>query len=135
MERQIVQARRRAPCLGAQRLKDFFDLPAGVGAIGRVLRQNALTRKRKKKYQKKRDLRAVKARLAAMEMIQVDVKYLDDIPFYVEQMQRARTLPQYQYTARDVKTGGTFLGFADELSEEHACCFVSAVAAHLKRVG
>lgn len=58
---------REAPCLGARRLKEFCGLAPGTGAIARVLRQNGLTHKRKKKYQKKRDLRKVKARLAAFD--------------------------------------------------------------------
>ena len=59
-----------------------------------------------KKYQKKRDMRALKARYRAFEQLQVDTKYLTDIPFYVEQLYRHSDLPRYQYTCRDVKTDG-----------------------------
>lgn len=135
IERQVVRVRLKAKCLGARRLKDYYALKPSVGAIGRILRQAGLTQKRKKKPQKKRDMRELKARLRAFEQSQVDVKYLNDIPFYVEQLWGNKDLPRFQYSWRDVRTGGLFLGFANELSEEHACCFVAAVGAHLKRIG
>ena len=134
MAAHVLRERSKAPCLGARRLKDFCGLKPSVGAIARILRQSGLTRRRKKKYEKKRDMRQAKARFKAFEQLQVDTKYLNDIPFYVEQMwRRERTLPRFQYTCRDVKTGAVFLGFANELSQAHACCFVMAVAAHLAR--
>ncbi|GAH03189.1 unnamed protein product, partial [marine sediment metagenome] len=34
----------------------------------------------KKKYERKRDLREIKKKLKPFEKIQIDVKYLDDIP-------------------------------------------------------
>ena len=135
VEAQILRERQKAPCLGARRLKLFCAIPAGVGAIARILRQHGLTRKRKKKYQKKRDMRELKARFKPFEQLQVDAKYLTDIPYYVEQLWRHGDLPRYQYTCRDVKTGAVFLGFAKYLGEVYACCFIAAVAAHLKRTG
>jgi hypothetical protein len=48
---------------------------------------------------------------------------------------KQRNLPRFEYTCRDVKTGAVFLGFANELSQMHACCFIMAVAAHLRRTG
>jgi len=135
IEKRVIHARKRAPCLGPERIRDYYEIPASVGAIGRILRQAGLAKKRKKKYQKKRDMREIKARFDPFEQAQVDSKYLNDIPFYVEQLWRNKDLPRFQYTWRDVKTGATFLGFANELSEEHACCFVAAVGAHLKRCG
>ena len=134
-ERRVVREREKAPCLGARRLKEFCELKPGAGAIARILRQHGLTKSRKKKYQKKRDMRELKARFKPFEEAQVDSKYLNDIPFYVEQMWRNKSLPAFQYTWRDVKTGGLFMGFGDALSQTHACCFVQAVAAHLARLG
>ncbi len=134
MAAHVLRERRKAPCLGARRLKDFCELKPSIGAISRILRQAAQTRQRKKKHHKKRDMREAKARFKAFEQLQVDTKYLNDIPYYVEQMwRRERNLPGFQYTCRDVKTGAVFLGFANELSQMHACCFVMAVAAHLRR--
>jgi hypothetical protein len=64
-------------------------------------------------------LRAVKAFYKSFEKIQMDVKYLTDIPPYWKMMQRFK-LPRFQYTMRDVKSGMLFLGFSDELSELNA---------------
>jgi transposase-like protein len=136
MAAYVVRQRRSAPCFGARRLKENFALKPSVGAIARILRQAGLTRPRKKKYRVKRDMRELKARFRPFEQAQVDTKYLNDIPYYVEQMwRRERDLPRFQYTWRDVRTGAVFLGFANELSQMHACCFIMAVAAHLKRTG
>jgi hypothetical protein len=135
VEHQVLRERDRAPCLGARRLKEFCELEPSEGAIARILRQNGRAQKRKKKYEKKRDMREVKARLKAFSQLQIDTKYLNDIPYYVEQMARNKQLPRFQYTARDVKTGATFLGFGSELSGAHASCFAAAVLKHLSRTG
>jgi transposase len=104
---------------GAKRLKAFFRLKPSIGAIQRILHQHGLTKRQRRRHQKKNDLRAVKARYKALEKLQMDVKYLTDIPPYWEQMQRFQ-LPRFQYTVRDVKSGMLFLGFADSVSELHA---------------
>lgn len=118
-ESQVVKIRKEVPCYGARRLKYFFRLPASVGAIQRIIRDHGLTRKKRRKHQTKNDLRAVKAKYKACEHLQMDLKYLTDIPPYWEAMQRLK-LPRFQYTVRDVKSGMLFLGFADEISELHA---------------
>ena len=135
IEAQIVKARQQAPCHGPRHLRDGFHLPASQGVIARVLRQQGLTRPRKKTYQTKRDLRAVKAGYRPFQENQADTKYLTDIPYYVAQLLDKPGLPRFEYTFRDVRTGGVFLGFAKELSEAHASCFVAAVGAHLARCG
>ena len=118
VETQIVAIRKQAPCYGARRLKYFFRLPASVGAIQRIIHDHGLTRKIRRRHHKKNDLRQVKAQYKACEKLQMDVKYLTDIPPYWEMMQRLK-LPRFQYTVRDVKSGMLFLGFADEISELH----------------
>lgn len=118
-ENEIVAIRKVAPCYGARRLKYYFRLSPSVGAIQRIIKDRGLTRKRRRHHQKKNDLRAIKAQYKTCERLQMDVKYLTDIPPYWEMMQRLR-LPRFQYTVRDVKSGMLFLGFGDELSELHA---------------
>ena len=119
VEEQIVKIRKTASCYGARRLKCFFRLPSSIGAIQRIIRERGLTRKKRRRHQKKNDLRAVKAKYRTFEKLQMDIKYLTDIPPYWEAMQRLK-LPRFQYTVRDVKSGMLFLGFADEISELHA---------------
>ena len=117
LERQIVTYRKRASCYGAKRLKYFFDLKASVGAIHRILGEYGLVKKKKRKTQKKNDLRKIKAKYFSFEKLQMDIKYLTDIPPYWEQMMRLK-LPKFQYTIRDTKSGMLFLGYADEISIE-----------------
>ena len=57
IEQQVIAMRSRAPCYGAKRIKYFFDPPCGTSAIQRIIKQNGLTKRRRKKYQKKQDLR------------------------------------------------------------------------------
>ena len=133
LEQLVLQKRAQAPCCGAARLVDQFDLPVGVGAAKRILRQHGKTAKRQRKYQTKRDLRAIKARCAVGENWQLDVKYLTDIPYYYEQLARHPDWPRFEYTLREVKSGGLFLGFARDLSELHATTFVRAAVGHLQR--
>ena len=118
-EAQVVAVRKIASCYGARRMKYFFRLPPSIGAIQRIIRDRGLTRKKRRKYQVKNDLRAVKAQYKTGERLQMDIKYLTDIPPYWEMMQRLK-LPRFQYTVRDVKSGMLFLGYADEISELHA---------------
>jgi len=118
-ENTIVKYRMKASCYGARRLKYFFDLGPSIGAIHRILKERGLTGKRRRKYQKKNDLREIKAKYLSFEKVQMDIKYLTDIPPYWEQMQ-AMGLPRFQYTVRDVKSGMLFLGYGDEISIEKA---------------
>ena len=117
IEQKIVACRIRAPCYGAKRLKYFFDFNASIGAIHRILKDHGLVKRKKRKHQKKNDLRKIKAKYLSFENLQMDIKYLTDIPPYWEQMTRLK-LPKFQYTIRDVKSGMLFLGFADEISVE-----------------
>ena len=133
LETRILDLRKRTG-YGARRLKIEFHLPTGAGAIHRVIRAAGLTRKPKTKRQKKNDLRAVKAALRAFQTVQMDVKYLCDIPRYLPQMRRQR-LPQFQYTLRDVRTGLLFVSFADRLSKSHACLCAARFLSHLKAHG
>jgi len=130
-EDRIVKLRKRTG-YGPRRLKMEFDLAVGHDAIARILRARGLTRKPKTKRQKKNDLRAVKARLAAFERVQMDIKYLNDIAFYLPQM-RSKGLLNYQYTIRDTRTGLLFVAFANHISKSHACACAGRFLAHLKR--
>src|SRR3990172_10689561 len=97
---RVVALRRQLPTFGAQRLKREWALPLGHMAIERILRQHGLLRGRRRKYQRKQDLAALKATWALFQQISADTKDLDDIPRYWPQMKRRRGLPVIQYTAR-----------------------------------
>jgi len=94
-EERIVAARRLVPCFGPRRLKEAFGLEAGKNAIGRILKERGLTRRKRKKREKQRDLRGVKAAWRSLTRLQMDVKYLRDIAAYWPQME-ALGLPRYE---------------------------------------
>lgn len=134
LEARVVEARETVPCYGPERLKRFFRLKPSEGAIGRILRERKLTRKPRKKYQKKQDLREVKARYRALSHHQMDVKHLNDIPRYWLQMEQLG-LPRYEYTIRDTKSGAVCLAYARELSVKFSEMAVSRYADHLRDYG
>ena len=131
---ELVRKCRETSGFGARRLKEQFDLPCSHGAIERILRQHGLTRKPRKRHQKKNDLREAKRALAAFERVQMDVKYLTDLAHYVPQME-LRGLPRFQYTLRDTRTGLLYLTFADQLSKTHASAALAYFLNHLTRCG
>jgi hypothetical protein len=133
VEKEVIRYRRRVH-FGAARLKREFGLKCSVGAIARILGQNGLTRRRKKKYQKKRDLRAVKSQYPPLTRFQMDTKYLNDIANYWPQMV-SLDLPRYQYTVRCLKTGATFLGYGSELSVAYAELTARRLLEHLGSCG
>ena len=129
-EQKVLAQRARTPGFGAARLKREFELAPSAGAISRILRQHSLTRRRKRKHQTKRDLRAVKAQFVPLTHFQMDVKYLNDIPHFWPFLTGLR-LPGFQYTARCVKTGATFLAYGCEVSLTYAELTARRLLQHL----
>lgn len=131
VEQQVIAIRQRAPCYGSKRIKFFFNPDCGYSAIQRIISQNGLTKKRRKKYQKKQDLREVKSMYKVFTHLQYDLKHLRDIAHYWTQM-KILNLPKYQYTARDTRSGWVFLGYSDEISELNARVMIDYVITFMK---
>ncbi len=132
--KEVLAQRKRTPGFGAERMKREFGLQPGISAMKRIIRENGLSRRRKKKHRRKRDLREVKAQYKPLRRLQMDVKYLNDIPNYWTSM-KDLGLPEFQYTARDPKTGATFLGFGDSCCQTYADRFSRRVVKHLNEHG
>lgn len=130
----LVLRLRKQTGLGAQRLKMEFEIPCSVGAIKRIVRQHGDVRPRKKKHQVKRVLREVKAKWPLFGQLSADTKYLQDIPAYWWQMKKLG-LPPFQYTVREVVSGLTLCGYADELSKTYSTLLAQYVSAHLAWFG
>lgn len=132
-ERAILRLKARRRFAGPNRLK-IEGIPHSTSTIYRVLKDADLVVKHKKRYQRRRMLSEVKRQAKALQYWQVDVKYLDDIgglwPFI-----EAGTLPGFAYTARDVRTGTTFVCYAYEINEVATGRFVRLLLEHLKRFG
>jgi len=133
IEKKMLKARKRSG-FGRERLVREFGLPCSAGAAKRILRQNKLTRKPRRKHQTKNDLRAVKAKLKAFEHFQMDTKPLYDIPEYYPYI-KPLGLPKHQYSIREVPTGAVYVSYATELSTTYACLCVKRFLQHLRRCG
>lgn len=134
-ERRIIDLKHRLPRFSARRLKRQFDLPHNEKAIRRVCRENDLNhRYRRRKHETKRCLREIKRLWRLFQQISADTKDLSDIPEYWGRLMALR-LPRYQYTARDVTSGLTFLGYSDELALIYATLFIQRILRHLKACG
>lgn len=134
LEQRIVALRGRLHKWGQDRLVDDFALPCSPKTVNRVLHAHGLIGKRRKRWQKRQDLRERKKQMRPFEKVQVDVKDLSDIDRYWPQMKQSQ-LPRYEFTARDMKTGGCFLAFGHEKSLINSVLFAGYVGQHLKKYG
>jgi transposase len=134
LAQRVVELRRQLPTFGARRLQLEWELPLGHTAIERILRAHGLVQPRRRKYQRKQDLAALKATWRLGQQISADTKDLDDIPHYWPQM-RARGLPLIQYTAREVRSGLQFLAFAQHRSPGASALFAYRLQSHLAACG
>jgi transposase len=131
---QVIAARKQAPCFGARRLVEMFELPVGKGAAHRILRDEKLIQPRPRKHRRKADLRAIKAAHPPLCRLQMDTKYLNDIPHYFPQMQQPG-MPRFQSTIRCEGIGALFLAYASDLSKTYATLAAQRVTEHLRRHG
>jgi transposase len=130
----VLACKRRVKGLGVRRMVNEFELGCGPEAARRILNEAGLIKKRKKKRQRRNDLRDIKAQWRVGEVSCVDTKHLVDIPAYWAQMKTLH-LPEWQYTYREVRSGLQFLGFADTLSLQHATVFAEWILAWLEEHG
>lgn len=133
-EARVVNLREGHPAWGAVRFKDHYGLTEGASAIYRVMKQRGLIRKKKRRWQRRKDLGELKAKLKFFEKSQIDTKDLSDIYKYWPFMRRIG-LPRYQYGLRELSVGATFYGYANELNTTYSAIFAMYVQAHLKRYG
>ena len=134
IQKQIVQLRKRYPFMSAKRLKREHNLPCSHEAIRRILHEYGLIKKRRKKPKRKKDLSKIKKHWKLFGQFTVDTKDLKDIPHYWLQM-KMLALPKYQFTAREVRSGLMFLGFANRRSAYNACLFARILCEHLTKCG
>jgi transposase len=104
LEQRVVALRQQLPTLGAQRLKRERDQPLSHMAIQRILRHHGLLQPRRRRYQRKQDLAALKETWALFQQISADTKDLGEIPHYWPPI-KARGLPTVHYTARKGRSG------------------------------
>ena len=133
VEELVVKLRKQSH-FGAMRLKMEFELPISAGAINRILKERGLLKRQRRKHEKKRDLREVKMKLKPFEVIQVDIKYTDDIPEFFPYYLKYK-LPKYQITARDVRTGLLYYFYTYEKSVTYTIMAMKILLTHLFKYG
>ena len=134
-QQKLVQLKRKYKRLGADQIKEIEKLSISPRTMRKIWRnKNVSSRKRRKKYITKQNLRAVKREWNLFQQISEDTKYLTDIPEYWPQMKR-NNLHSVQYTARDVTTGLLLLGLADEISMDNSKRFADYCNAMLQKHG
>lgn len=89
------------------------DTVCSDGTINRYVRK-ALDKKSKKVKKGNNKSTKWKENLKPFELIQVDIKYLTDIPNLTHLFRKNKKMPKYQITARDVATGYTWVAFANQ---------------------
>lgn len=132
----VALARDRRYRIGQDRIRLELSpkLRRSTSVINRIMHEHYLIKKRRKKYQKKRQCAAYHKTLRALKHWQVDVKELRDIP-NVTALITAGIIPNFQYTARDQVTGTTYVCYAWEHSLINAVRFVALLFEHLKGYG
>ena len=115
-------------------IKREYGIPYSGKTVVKYLKQYYKLPSKKTHREKKRDMRAVKNKYRAFEKIQVDIKYLDDIPEFYHDFMRFH-LPKYQITARCIRTGALFIGYTQQHSTTATSIFIYRLFSHLKRYG
>ena len=150
-EELLIAFRQKYPSLGYDYIHHYLlehgckEIPS-KSTVYDIWRKHSLLPKHYKKYEKKKDLRAIKAKYKPFKKIQIDVKELRDNPNYLDQslalgIKRAKELPNkyglpmYQYTARDVKSGALFVALSYMHNRHTAAIFADRVLSHLHRHG
>jgi transposase len=137
IEEQIISYRKDKG-MGAINLKHQYNIPVSSTTIYNILLrcEDALgkdkIKPRKKKYQIKKDLRAIKEQYKAFESLQIDGKVLYDIPeLYFDY--KTYEIPRIQWTIRDQKTGAAFISYSKGETMISALTFLVYFFEHLKR--
>jgi len=115
-------------------LKRRYNITLSSSTIYKILKRHNLIKKKRRKWQKKREISKYRKEAKALRLWQVDVKYLNDIPNIYPLFIKGE-IPKYEYTARDVKTGATFICYAYENTLSNSKKFVSILLSHLKKEG
>jgi hypothetical protein len=132
-EKKIIDLRGNSK-IGAYFIKDKLMLNCSLKTIHKKLKQHGKVGKPKKKSQKKRDMSEIRKNTPVMRKLQIDVKYLCDIPNLYADIW-AINIPKYQITVRDYKCGWTMIGFSYHKDSTSIGIFVAYVIYCLIKAG
>jgi transposase len=133
-ENKIILFRLWNPELGSFRIKEHFNLTCSETIINKKLKQHGLIRQKEPKSRKDKDMSEMRAFYKPLEKIQIDVKYLIDVPSLCKGIW-FKMLPKYQITARCYKCGLTFIGYSYFKDSTSIGIFVAILIEFLKLAG
>lgn len=120
--------------VGARVIAEHLNLTCSVKTVHKILKQNGLVRKQPKTWQKRKDMSAVRAQYRPFEKIQMDIKYLQDIPEIYPAYVKG-DIPRFMISARDYKTGWLFLAFTNRLDAKSTGIYANYLIQRLKTAG
>ncbi|MFA5498783.1 MAG: helix-turn-helix domain-containing protein, partial [Candidatus Cloacimonadia bacterium] len=134
VKEKIIETRKTYKSWGAYRIRVQMDLTHSLTTIHRILVEEGLIKKKKKKYQRRKDMSEIRKQYGPFEKIQVDIKYLTDIP-EIALFLRWNNMPLYQITARDYRTGIQYICYCYEKTSTNCGIFIDYLCSHLKESG
>ena len=131
---KIVGTRKHYKSWGAYRILTQLDLAYSPTTVHKILKDHGLVKKVKKRYQRRRDMREIRKKYKPFEKIQVDIKYLTDIP-EIALFLRWNKMPLYQITARDYRTGIQYIAYCYEKTSVNCGIFIDCLCYMLQSNG
>jgi len=119
--------------VGTYMIEDL-ELPYSLPTVNKHIKLLGYNQNKPSRKQRKRNLYELKKTMRSFEKIQVDIKYLDDMPEFYHEYYTLR-IPRYQITARCVKTGSLFIGYAKEKTNLNTAIFIYRLLSHLQDNG
>ena len=120
--------------LGARFIKDQLGLECSEKTIHKKLVQNGKVKKPDSKSKKKRDMSEMRKAYKPFQKLQIDVKYLCDIPNILSDYLHG-LIPKYQITVRDYKSGFSMVGYSFAKDSTSIGIFVAYVIYCLRKCG
>ena len=118
--------------INAVMIKNKYKIPYSAKTVAKYMREFGCMPLKRSTREIKRDMRAIKKKYRAFEKIQIDIKYLNDIPeFYF--VYKYFKLPKYQITARCIRTGALFFAYTYEKSTTSTAIFILKLYEHLRK--
>ena len=111
-------------------LIEDLKLPYSLPTVNKYIKLLGFKQVNLSHKKRKRNLRELKRIMKSFEKIQVDIKYLDDIPEFYREYYTLK-IPRYQITARCVKSGALFIGYAEEKTNLNTAVFIYMLLSHL----
>ncbi len=132
VKKLIIRLKGKYRRMGAEQIKILENISLSAKTMRKIWRKAGVSsRRRKKKYIVKNNLREIKKNYRLFEQSCEDTKDLCDIPQYWTQMVQGR-LPKWQYTFREISSGILFLAFANRRSLTYAIIFAQYINHWLK---